>query len=61
MYFRADEAEGTLPKQAVASLLPADSLRPAVLADADESLRVRISPRYRELGERATALAAELS
>ncbi len=61
MYFRADEAEGTLPKQAVASLLPADSLRPAVLADADESLRVRISPRYRELGERATALAAERS
>ncbi len=59
MYFRADEAAGTLPKPAVAALLPKASLRPAVLAEADESLRVRISPRYRELGERATALAAE--
>ena len=59
MYHRADEAEGVLPRPAVASLLPEASLRPAVLAEADESLRVRISPRYRELGERATALAAE--
>ena len=59
MYFRADEADSVLSGPAVASLLPADTIRPEVATAGEESLRIRMSPRYRELAARAESLLTE--
>lgn len=59
MYFRVDPPESELPSTAVALLLPASSVRPPALASANESIRVRRSPRYRRLNEEIGALNAE--
>ena len=61
MYFRADAPDHELPGAAVATILPAEVVRPAAIASGEEALRVRISPRYRELGERSRTLADERS
>ena len=59
MYYRADPPESELPREAVASVLPSEFVRPAVATAGEEALRVRISPRYRELGEAVTQLRDE--
>ncbi|MDG1359167.1 MAG: PSD1 and planctomycete cytochrome C domain-containing protein [Phycisphaerales bacterium] len=59
MYFRADPPESELPSTAVALLLPASSVRPPALASANESIRVRRSPRYRRLNDEIGSLTAE--
>ena len=59
MYYRADPPESQLPPQAVANLIPDDLVRPAVAAAGEESLRIRVSPRYRTLGERVASLREE--
>ena len=59
MYFRADPPESELPRTAVALLLPDSSVRPPVLAAANESIRVRRSPRYRRLNEEIGSLSTE--
>ncbi|MEE2973359.1 MAG: DUF1553 domain-containing protein, partial [Planctomycetota bacterium] len=59
MYFRADPREGVLPSAAVASLLPSEVVRPMIAQAGEEAIRVEISPRYRSLSERVTALGEE--
>ena len=59
MYYRAAPSAQVLPPAAVAAILPSELVRPDVVTAGEEALRIRMSPRYRELGERASVLAAE--
>lgn len=59
MYFRADPPQTELPSQAVATLLPSDTVRSTIATAGEESLRAKISPRYRELGEEVENLRDE--
>ena len=59
MYFRADPPENELPSAAVASILPSEFVRPEMATAGEEALRIRISPRYRALGERVETLRGE--
>ena len=61
MYFRADPPQTELPSQAVATLLPSDTVRGMIATAGQESLRAKISPRYRELGEEVENLRVERS
>ena len=59
MYYRADPPATELPPAAVAAILPDELVRPAIADAGEEALRIRMSPRYRSLGDRANVLEQE--
>ena len=59
LYHRADPPRTTLPPDAIAAVLPEETIRPASRAIGLEALRSAVSPRFQELVAEEASLVAE--